>query len=125
MGGRTADVAGADFTNPFEYNPATNTWVTKAAIFPDNKVNNMACGVLTVGGTPQIYCVGGSASARRWQRISCLQLQPRDRHDHCPDGSRQLAGQPSRHHSCPAGSPLPGTSSTSSAPSTPTASHPS
>src|SRR5207237_361143 len=24
-------------------------------------VNNMACGVLTVGGTPQIYCVGGSA----------------------------------------------------------------
>ena len=29
---------------------------------PDNKVNNMACGVLTVGGTPQIYCVGGSAA---------------------------------------------------------------
>ena len=24
-------------------------------------MNNMACGVLTVGGTPQIYCVGGSA----------------------------------------------------------------
>ena len=32
-------------------------------ILPDNvNVNNMACGVLTVGGTPQIYCVGGSAS---------------------------------------------------------------
>ena len=25
-------------------------------------MNNMACGVLTVGGTPQIYCVGGSAA---------------------------------------------------------------
>ena len=62
IGGRSADVAGADFTNPFEYNPATNTWVAKAAIFPDNKVDNMACGVLTVGGTPQIYCVGGNAS---------------------------------------------------------------
>ena len=62
IGGRNADVAGADFTNPFEYNPATNTWATKVAAYPDNKVNNMACGVLTVGGTPQIYCVGGNAS---------------------------------------------------------------
>ena len=62
MGGRSADTVGTDFTNPFEYNPATNTWVTKAATYPDNKVNNMACGVLTVGGTPQIYCVGGSAA---------------------------------------------------------------
>ncbi len=25
-------------------------------------MNNMACGVLTVGGVPQIYCVGGSAA---------------------------------------------------------------
>ena len=50
-GGRSADIAGADFTNPFEYNPVTNTWTTKAATFPDHKVNNMACGVLTVGGT--------------------------------------------------------------------------
>jgi hypothetical protein len=33
----------------------------EAATFPDVNVNNMACGVLTVGGTPQIYCVGGSA----------------------------------------------------------------
>ena len=24
----------------------------------------MACGVLTVSGTPQIYCVGGSAAAQ-------------------------------------------------------------
>jgi Kelch motif len=27
---------------------------------PDNTMNNMACGVLTVSGTPQIYCVGGN-----------------------------------------------------------------
>src|ERR1051325_9838921 len=62
MGGRSADTAGSDFMNPFEYNPITNSWVTKAAVYPDNQVNNMACGVLTVGGTPQIYCVGGSAA---------------------------------------------------------------
>ena len=62
IGGRSADVAGADFTNPFEYNPATNTWATKPSTLPDGQVNNMACGVLTVGGTPQIYCVGGSMS---------------------------------------------------------------
>ena len=61
VGGRSSDTAGNNFTNPFEYNPATNAWVTKAAIFPDINVNNMACGVLTVSGTPQIYCVGGSA----------------------------------------------------------------
>jgi hypothetical protein len=62
MGGRSADVAGADFTNPFEYNPGPNTWATRSATYPDNKINNMACGVLTVEGTPQIYCVGGNAS---------------------------------------------------------------
>ena len=31
IGGRSADSAGTDFTHPFEYNPATNTWVTKAS----------------------------------------------------------------------------------------------
>jgi hypothetical protein len=60
VGGRSSDVAGSDSTNPFEYNPTTNTWTTKAATFPDPGVNNMACGVLTVGGTPQIYCTGGN-----------------------------------------------------------------
>jgi len=63
MGGRSADTVGNDFTHPFEYDPATNAWVTKSATYPDAMVNNMACGVLTVGGTPQIYCVGGSAAA--------------------------------------------------------------
>ncbi len=60
MGGRSSDLFGSDFTHPFEYNPATNTWTTKSATYPDAHVNNMACGVLTVGSTPLIYCVGGS-----------------------------------------------------------------
>lgn len=62
MGGRTADTAGADMPVPYEYNPHTNTWAFKSAAFPDNQVSNMACGVLTVGQTPYIYCVGGSAA---------------------------------------------------------------
>ena len=60
MGGRASDTAGNEFTHPFEYDPNTNTWTTKAATYPDNLVNNMACGVLTDAGTPYIYCVGGS-----------------------------------------------------------------
>ena len=31
---------------------------------PDNQMNNMACGVLTVSGTSYIYCVGGSAAGQ-------------------------------------------------------------
>jgi hypothetical protein len=31
---------------------------------PDNQMNNMACGVLTVSGTSHIYCVGGSAAGQ-------------------------------------------------------------
>src|SRR6266480_2493797 len=62
MGGRSSDLAGSDFTHPFEYNPGTNTWTTKAATYPDNQVNNMACGELFESGTHYIYCVGGSAA---------------------------------------------------------------
>jgi hypothetical protein len=62
MGGRSSDIAGSDFTHPFEYTPGTNSWVAKSATYMDNQVNNMACGVLTLGGTPYIYCVGGSAA---------------------------------------------------------------
>src|SRR4029077_7232426 len=62
MGGRSSDLAGSDFTHPFEYDPVANTWTTKSATFPDNQVNNMACGVLSLSGTPYIYCVGGSAA---------------------------------------------------------------
>jgi N-acetylneuraminic acid mutarotase len=64
MGGRSSDSVGSDQTNPFEYNPTTNTWATKAATYPDAHVSDMACGVLTDGGTPQIYCVGGSQAGQ-------------------------------------------------------------
>ena len=60
MGGRSSDSPGSSFPHPFEYNPATNTWITKAATYPDNRTGLMACAVLTVGGTPQIYCMGGN-----------------------------------------------------------------
>jgi plastocyanin/N-acetylneuraminic acid mutarotase len=60
MGGRSSDTAGSEFTHPFEYDPNTDTWTTKAATYPDNLVNNIACGVLTDAGTPYIYCAGGS-----------------------------------------------------------------
>jgi Kelch motif len=62
MGGRSSDSAGSDFMHPFEYDPGTNTWTTKSATYPDNQVNNMACGVLNDAGTDYIYCVGGSAA---------------------------------------------------------------
>jgi plastocyanin len=62
MGGRSSDLAGSDFVHPFEFDPAFNTWITLSATYPDNQVNNMACGVLTENGTPYIYCVGGSAA---------------------------------------------------------------
>jgi hypothetical protein len=63
MGGRAFDGGGGEFTNPFEFDPVTNTWTTKSATYPDNQVNNMACGVLNDAGTDYIYCVGGSESA--------------------------------------------------------------
>jgi Kelch motif len=64
MGGRSSELAGSDFTHPFEYDPAANTWTTKSAMYTDPQVNNMACGVLTLGGVPYIYCVGGSAATQ-------------------------------------------------------------
>src|SRR5689334_19165246 len=48
------------FTHPFEYDPLSNTWTTKAATYPDEIVDNMACGVLNEAGVDYIYCVGGS-----------------------------------------------------------------
>jgi len=63
MGGRSADTPGSDFVHPFEFDPGPNRWTTRAATYPDNQVNNMACGVLNVNGADYIYCVGGSATA--------------------------------------------------------------
>jgi Kelch motif len=60
MGGRASDAFGSEMTTPFEYNPKTNSWTFKTAPLPDNQVCNMACGVLNVGKTPYIYCVGGA-----------------------------------------------------------------
>jgi hypothetical protein len=62
LGGRSSDVAGSDYMNPLEYDPATNLWTTKAATFPSNENNNMVGGVLQDAGTPYIFVVGGSAA---------------------------------------------------------------
>jgi hypothetical protein len=62
MGGRVADPAGNDRTTALEFDPSTNLWTSKVNTYPDNQVNNMACAVLSESGTPQIYCVGGSAA---------------------------------------------------------------
>jgi plastocyanin/cell division septation protein DedD len=62
MGGRISDNPGDDFQHALQYNPSSNTWTQMASTFPDNQMNNMACGVLTVSGAPLIYCVGGSAA---------------------------------------------------------------
>ena len=64
MGGRTSDTAGSDFQHVLQYSPGTNSWTQMASTLPDNQMNNMACGVLAVSGTPQIYCVGGSAAGQ-------------------------------------------------------------
>ena len=58
MGGR--DINNVELTNPFEYDPGSNSWTTKSATYPDTFTNNMACGVLTDSGTPYIYCAAGS-----------------------------------------------------------------
>jgi hypothetical protein len=64
MGGRTADTAGSDFRHALQFSPGSNSWTQRPSTFPDTSMNNMACGVLTVSGTPQIYCVGGSTAGQ-------------------------------------------------------------
>jgi plastocyanin len=64
VGGRTSDAAGSDFQHVLQYSPGSNSWTQKPSTLPDNQMNNMACGVLSVSGTPQIYCVGGSAATQ-------------------------------------------------------------
>ena len=64
MGGRTSDLAGSDFQHVLRYSPGSNSWTLMGVTLPDNTMNNMACGVLTVSGTPYIYCVGGSAAGQ-------------------------------------------------------------
>src|SRR5438067_10504395 len=64
MGGRTSDTAGSDFQHVLRYTPSSNSWTQTGVTLPDNQMNNMACGVLAVSGTPYIYCVGGSAAGQ-------------------------------------------------------------
>ena len=64
MGGRTADTVGSDFQHVLRYTPSSNSWTQTGVTLPDNQMNNMACGVLAVSGTPYIYCVGGSAAGQ-------------------------------------------------------------
>ena len=64
VGGRTADTAGSDFQHVLKFDTTSNTWTQMPSTLADNQGNNMACGVLTVSGTPLIYCVGGSAAGQ-------------------------------------------------------------
>jgi hypothetical protein len=64
VGGRTSDLAGSDFQHVLKFDTTSNTWTLMGVTLPDNTMNNMACGVLTVSGTPFIYCVGGSAAGQ-------------------------------------------------------------
>ena len=52
MGGRTSDAAGSDFQHVLQYNPTSNSWTQRGVTLTDNQMNNMACGVLAVAGTP-------------------------------------------------------------------------
>src|SRR5438876_5305193 len=54
MGG--CDLNNIEVTNPFEYDPSSNSWTTKAAAYPDGFPHNMACGALNHSGTDPIYC---------------------------------------------------------------------
>jgi hypothetical protein len=58
-----ADTAGL-ILHVLRYTPSTNSWSQMGVTLPDNQMNNMACGVLTLSGTPYIYCVGGSAAGQ-------------------------------------------------------------
>ena len=76
MGGRQSDAAGSDQLNPLEYNTSSNTWTVKSAVYNDAQVNNQACGVLTMGGTPYIICVGGSQAGNTTASAQVRQYDP-------------------------------------------------
>jgi hypothetical protein len=64
VGGSTSDTPGSDFQHVLQFSTDSFSWNEMGDTLPDNQVNNMACGVLTVSGTPLIYCVGGSAAGQ-------------------------------------------------------------
>ena len=61
---------------------------------PDNQMNNMACGVLTVSGTPYIYCVGGSAAGQTTATARVFSYNPVTDTVTTLDRCRQLAWAP-------------------------------
>ena len=61
MGGRAFDASGSELLSPYEYDRYHDAWKQKIATYPDNQVNDMACGVLTILGGSRIVCVGGFA----------------------------------------------------------------
>ena len=62
-----------ELTNPFEYDPGSNSWTTKSATYPDNSQNNMACGVLT--DAERLHLLRGRFQFRHTRpRRSCLPL---------------------------------------------------
>jgi hypothetical protein len=62
VGGRTSDTQGSDFQHVLQFSEDSFSWNQMSDTLPDNQTGDMACGVLTVSGTPLIYCVGGSAA---------------------------------------------------------------
>ena len=91
MGGRTSDTAGSDFQPPPGTCLVSNSWTQRPSTFPDNQMNNMACGGLTVSGTPLIYCVGGSAAGQTTATARVFPQNPAHRHGDHAYRSRQLA----------------------------------
>jgi N-acetylneuraminic acid mutarotase len=61
MGGRQSDAAGSGLLNPYEYDPTTDTWITKTATFEGQQVGNAAAAALNGPSGWRIYMVGGSA----------------------------------------------------------------
>ena len=113
VGGPAATPAGGDLTDPLEYTPGNpGSWTTKAGTYPDNQVDNMAGGVLTVGGTPCISASAARPAASPLRpRASCL--QPVADVVHAVAGDNWPGDAYAR--SCPAAWPSSTTSSTSSA----------
>ncbi len=76
MGGRDMQTGGTEFTNPFEYDPVSNSWTTKAATYPDALVSNTECAVANDSGTDYIYCVGGSQSSSQTETGRVFRYDP-------------------------------------------------
>ena len=76
MGGRSADTAGADYSQVNIYDPVLDSWSLSTATFSDAQVNNMVGGVLDFGGTKYIVTVGGSAAGATTSSSEVRQYDP-------------------------------------------------